>query len=346
MTDGLPPLEPRRRADGLPPLGPRPEGPAGLPPLGDPGDAAPPPAEGAAAEATRELPPLAAEATRELPPIGDAPRATPPRAPSAAAPARPSGRRAGTAALVTLAVLGAGVVGGVASRAFDGGDGTPAPAVQTPAAVTTTNATSSDSLAGVVSQAAPAVVQVQSSSGQGSGVIVEPSGLVVTNNHVIRGDSSVTLITADDRRVPATVITSDERQDLAILRPEGAVGRGAELADEPDGGLRQGDRVFAIGSPFGLQGTVTAGVVSAVGRTNDEGVPMVQIDAPINPGNSGGGLFDLRGRLVGIPTSILGPISGNVGIGFAVPVSRVRAMLDSAQVGAATTPAPTPVPTP
>ncbi len=199
-----------------------------------------------------------------------------------------------------------------------------------------------------MSQAAPAVVQVQSSSGQGSGVIVEPSGLVVTNNHVVRGDSTVTLVTSDDRRVPATVVAADERQDLAILRPEGAVGRGAELADETDAGLRQGDRVFAIGSPFGLQGTVTAGVVSAVGRTNEEGVPMVQIDAPINPGNSGGGLFDLRGRLVGIPTSILGPISGNVGIGFAVPVSRVKAMLDSVQGGQSGTPAPvpTPVPTP
>jgi putative serine protease PepD len=240
-------------------------------------------------------------------------------------------------------VLGAGVVGGLSARAFEGDESAPAPVVETPAAVSTPSSSSADgSIAGVVAQAAPSVVQVQSSSGQGSGVIVEPSGLVVTNNHVIQGDSTVTLVTSDDRRVSATVIAADERQDLAILRPEGAVGRGAELADEADGGLRQGDRVFAIGSPFGLQGTVTAGVVSAVGRTNDEGVPMIQIDAPINPGNSGGGLFDLRGRLVGIPTSILGPISGNVGIGFAVPVSRVRAMLDAASSG--NSPAPTPTP--
>ena len=204
--------------------------------------------------------------------------------------------------------------------------------METPAAISTpsTSSTSDGSIANVVAQAAPAVVQVQSSSGQGSGVIVEPSGLVVTNNHVIQGDTTVTLITSDERHVPATVVSADARQDLAVLKPEGTLGRGAELATEVDGGLRQGDRMFAIGSPFGLQGTVTAGVVSAIGRTNQEGVPMVQIDAPINPGNSGGGLFDLRGRLVGIPTSILGPISGNVGIGFAVPVSRVRAMLDAA----------------
>ena len=159
---------------------------------------------------------------------------------------------------------------------------------------------------------------------------MEPSGLIVTNNHVIRGADRVTLLTQDERRVPATVVTADERQDLAILEPDGPVGRGAELAGEGDA-LDQGDRVFAIGSPFGLQNTVTAGIVSNTGRVNPRnGVPMIQIDAPINPGNSGGGLFDLDGRLIGIPTSILGPISGNVGIGFAVPVSRVRGLLDAA----------------
>jgi S1-C subfamily serine protease len=129
--------------------------------------------------------------------------------------------------------------------------------------------------------------------------------------------------------VSAVVVTSDERQDLAILRPTQVVGPGARLAREPDAGLRIGDSVFAIGSPFGLRDTVTAGVVSAVGRTGGNGVPMIQTDAPINPGNSGGGLFDLRGRLVGIPTSIAAPIPGNVGIGFAVPASRVQTLLDS-----------------
>lgn len=333
MSDALPPLEPRPRADGLPPLGPRPESTSNLPPLASSGAGAPPPE-----------PPTEAY-TRELPPLDAASRAAAPAPLKPLAP-RPSGRRAGTAALVTLAVLGAGVVGGLSARAFDGGDGSPAPVVETPAAISTPSTSSggNDSIANVVAQATPSVVQVQSSSGQGSGVIVEPSGLVVTNNHVIRGDTTVTLITSDERRVPATVVSADERQDLAILKPEGTLGRGAELADEADGGLRQGDRVFAIGSPFGLQGTVTAGVVSALGRTNEEGVPMIQIDAPINPGNSGGGLFDLRGRLVGIPTSILGPISGNVGIGFAVPVSRVRTMLDAAAGGGTTPPAPTPTP--
>ena len=335
MSDALPPLEPRPPGEGLPPLGPRPSSSSHLPPLDGPPESSPPP-------------PAPGDRTRELPPIDAESRATT-TAQLKPPPPRPSGRRAGTAVLVSLAVLGAGVVGGLSARAFDDGGSSPAPVVETPAAVSTPSAsssTTSDSIANVVAQAAPSVVQVQSSTGQGSGVIVEPSGLIVTNNHVVRGDTTVTLITSDERRVPATVISADQRQDLAILKPEGAVGRGAELAEEVDGGLRQGDRVFAIGSPFGLQGTVTAGVVSALSRTNQEGVPMIQIDAPINPGNSGGGLFDLRGRLVGIPTSILGPISGNVGIGFAVPVSRVKAMLDSASSGGATTPTPAPTPTP
>jgi serine protease Do len=235
-------------------------------------------------------------------------------------------------AAVVAAVLGAAAVGGVASQLLDD-DPAPQAAVETPAATTTpVPAFGADAeLADAVARVAPSVVQVQTDAGsQGSGVVLEPSGLIVTNNHVIGGARTVSVETSDGRRLPASVITADERQDLAILRPQGAVGPGAEVAEEPDGGLRQGDQVFAIGSPFGLQNTVTAGVVSAVGRTNPEGVPMIQIDAPINPGNSGGGLFDLRGRLVGIPTSILGPIPGNVGIGFAVPASRVASLVATA----------------
>ena len=92
-----------------------------------------------------------------------------------------------------------------------------------------------------------------------------------------------------------------------------------------------GDWVLAVGNPFGLSNTVTSGIVSFVDRPADGGTPMIQTDAPINPGNSGGGLFDLRGQLVGIPTSIRAPIQGNVGIGFAVPVSRVSALLRRVQ---------------
>jgi S1-C subfamily serine protease len=236
------------------------------------------------------------------------------------------------AALVAVAIVAAGAAGGLTAWALDD-DPAPAPVATAPPATTPASVSAAGAeqdLADAVARVSPTVVQVRTDSGQGSGVILEPSGLIVTNEHVVQGASRVVVITQDERRIGADVVSTDSRQDLAILRPEQDAGRGAELVDAPDGGLRQGDRVFAIGSPFGLQNTVTAGVVSAVGRTNPEGVPMIQIDAPINPGNSGGGLFDLDGRLVGIPTSILGPISGNVGIGFAVPASRVRALLDGA----------------
>ncbi len=307
MSSGLPPLEPRPRREGLPPVAPRPERGPGLPPL----DAAPP---------RGPLPPLTERGRGDAGP----PPAVPKR--------RVSRRRLGLVAAVAGGLVLAGGVGAVTAELVDDG-ASPAQVAETPAATTTPPPAlgAEADLADAVARVQTSVVQVRTSTGsQGSGVILAQSGLIVTNNHVIRDGGSVSVVTSDGREVPAEVVEADPRQDLAVLRPQGSVGQGAELAEEPDGGLRQGDRVFAIGSPFGLQNTVTAGVVSAVGRTNQEGVPMIQIDAPINPGNSGGGLFDLRGRLVGIPTSILGPIPGNVGIGFAVPASRVRDLVESA----------------
>jgi S1-C subfamily serine protease len=234
----------------------------------------------------------------------------------------------GVAGVAAIALLGAGAIGGLTVSALQ--DDPPSVAVTEPTDTTITPPTTSAlSLQDAVTLAKPTVVTVRSASGQGSGVVVAPEGLIITNEHVVDGAEAVTILTEDGRRVPADVEASDARVDLAVLRPSQVVGQGARLAPEPDAALRIGDTVFAIGSPFGLDGTVTAGVVSETNRTGGgNGVPMIQTDTPINPGNSGGGLFDLRGRLVGIPTSIGSPIPGNVGIGFAVPVSRVKAMLD------------------
>lgn len=161
---------------------------------------------------------------------------------------------------------------------------------------------------------------------QGSGVIMADSGLIVTNNHVIAGASGpVEIVTAAGQSISARIVASDEREDLAVLRPDSSPGPGVTLADDSSGPPVAGTNVFAIGSPFGLQNTVTSGVVSAF-RT-EAGVPLIQFDAPVNPGNSGGGLFNLAGEMVGVPTSIRSPVGGNVGIGFAVTASRVRAIL-------------------
>jgi S1-C subfamily serine protease len=220
-------------------------------------------------------------------------------------------------AAIAAAVVAGAVSGRIAAPDAPAGSGAArTPATGSPLAI-------QDAIAAVE----PSVVLIRTSDGQGSGVVVAPLGLVITNHHVVGEDSQVTIITADDRRIDGTVVATNPGDDLAVIQPAGNAGPGAALAAEPTGGLRLGDTVFAIGSPFGLQNTVTAGVVSAIARVNRGGRPLIQTDAPINPGNSGGGLFDLRARLVGVPTSIDSPSGGNVGIGFAMPVERVRAIL-------------------
>ena len=244
------------------------------------------------------------------------------RRPAQATSARRRPRRSLMAFLVVLVAAGAGAV---SARVF-------APDVaNTPATdrVTQPVATSGAAprLQDAVRASGPSVVEVKTGFGQGSGVIIEPQGLIITNNHVVEGQTRVEVINASGQSLSAEVIRTDEFQDLAVLRPTGDIGPGIQLVDDVVGPPEIGAPVFAIGSPFGFQNTVTAGVVSAF-RT-DNGRPLIQFDAPVNPGNSGGGLFNLEGRLIGIPTSIQSPIPGNVGLGFAVPASRVRQMLAS-----------------
>jgi len=148
---------------------------------------------------------------------------------------------------------------------------------------------------------------------------------VITNHHVVAGSSTVTLLRADGRRVPADVIGSDRDSDIAVLRARGDDLPAAALGVSAD--LRIGQPVIAVGSPLGLTGTVTYGIISSPARGSSTD-SMIQTDASINPGNSGGPLVDLSGRVVGINTSIatLGRDSGNIGIGFAVPIDRAAAV--------------------
>ena len=224
-------------------------------------------------------------------------------------------------------ILLAGLAGALLGRLLPGGHDTTTTVVSSTAAASTPPPGTLLSLSQAVSSVEPSVVRIRTAVGEGSGVITAPRGLIVTNDHVVRGARQVTVYTSDNRRVGATIALEDPAQDLAALRPTGPVGLGAILPDDPDGDLQVGDTVFAIGSPFGLQNTVTAGVVSALRRRGRGNRLLIQTDASVNPGNSGGGLFDLRGRLVGIPTSIESPIRGNVGIAFAVPAARVKAFL-------------------
>lgn len=308
----------------LPPLGPRPAPGSDLPDLSVPTRRA------AASDGLPDLGPRPAPAgVPRLAPISAAPTEGQPGATDTAAPTRASHRRrrrgAGIALIAVVALGIAAGAGAVVSQLVS--DDAQPPAGNTP--VTNTTDDGKLSLPNAIATVEPSVVEVQGSSSQGSGVVVSPRDLIVTNEHVISGETTLTVVTADNRQIQAEVIATDAESDLAILRPVGPPGPGVQMATEPDGGLRQGDTVFAIGSPFGLQNTVTSGVVSNLGRRGDRGQPVIQTDTPINPGNSGGGLFDLRGRLVGIPTEIKSPVPGNVGIGFAVTTAPIKALLDS-----------------
>lgn len=163
--------------------------------------------------------------------------------------------------------------------------------------------------------------------GLGSGVIISAAqGYIVTSQHVIEQASSITITLHDGRQLPATVVTEDATNDLALLRIEAGNLQAIDLAvNDP---LEVGDFVIAIGNPFGLGQTATAGIVSALGRSGPaDQRDFIQTDASINPGNSGGPLINLSGQLVGISSAILAPGGSSVGIGFAIPVSRVRRWL-------------------
>lgn len=203
----------------------------------------------------------------------------------------------------------------------------------------------------IVREAAPAVVNVYTSrtvrqrvgffsnrtrereqNSLGSGVIVDPSGVIVTNNHVVQGAEELRVVLADRREYEAEILLTDEATDLAVLRVE---------TDEPlpvlpfdmSGNSEVGDLVLAIGNPFGVGQTVTSGIVSALARTDvgqTDFASFIQTDAAINPGNSGGALVDMDGELIGVNTMIFSRSGGSNGIGFAIPVEMVRRVVDTA----------------
>jgi Do/DeqQ family serine protease len=172
----------------------------------------------------------------------------------------------------------------------------------------------------------------------GSGVILDPDGIVVSNYHVVAGADQIKVVLSDRREFAGKVIFADETSDLAVVKLDGASGLPTlELRDSDT--LQVGDIVLAIGNPFGVGQTVTSGIVSGLGRTggvqSGQAGVFIQTDAAINPGNSGGALVDSRGRLVGINTAILSRSGGNIGIGFAVPSNLVAKVVAAARAGQA-----------
>jgi len=166
--------------------------------------------------------------------------------------------------------------------------------------------------------------------GLGSGVIVSPSGYILTNNHVVEGADDIEVILNDSRKAKAKVIGTDPETDLAILKIE--LDKLPVIVLGSSDTLQVGDPVLAIGNPFGVGQTVTGGIISALGR-NQLGINtfenFIQTDAAINPGNSGGALVDVNGHLMGINTAIYSRSGGSMGIGFAIPVSTAKQVLES-----------------
>jgi serine protease Do len=161
-------------------------------------------------------------------------------------------------------------------------------------------------------------------TGQGSGFFISPDGYAVTNNHVVDGADKVEVTTDDGKTYTAKVIGTDARTDVALIKVEG--GSNFPFAKLSDGKPRIGDWVLAVGNPFGLGGTVTAGIVSASGRDIGNGPydDFIQIDAPVNKGNSGGPAFNTEGEVMGVNTAIYSPSGGSVGIAFSIPASTVK----------------------
>jgi len=180
-------------------------------------------------------------------------------------------------------------------------------------------------------------LEVYPSRDTGSGFIINPDGRILTNNHVIADANRIEVTLSDQSRYRATLLSRDPYNDIALIQisPRSKLPT-LHLGDSD--AAQVGQKVLAIGNPFGLEGTLTTGIVSSLGRTirgeNEQTLEgLIQTDAAINPGNSGGPLLDSAGNVMGINTAILGPSGGNIGIGFAMPINRAKAMLDDYQAG-------------
>lgn len=265
--------------------------------------------------------------------------------PLSAAPTT-SRRGARTAVAVLATALLAGTAGGVAGATLAGEPTSPSSLTASSARVSTS--TAATGVERVAETVLPSVVHIRATTAQGggtgSGVVLQSDGVILTNNHVVAGvadGGELTVTFHDGRTVPATILGRDPGADVAVIRAKGVtdavpveIGRSAELA--------VGQPVVAIGSPLGLQGTVTTGIVSALDRPVVSGdgsgdtsvLNAIQTDAPINPGNSGGALVDMDGRLIGINSAIAtlgaasGGQSGSIGLGFAIPVDQARWIAD------------------
>jgi S1-C subfamily serine protease len=256
------------------------------------------------------------------------------------------------AAAMLAAGLVAGSIGGGAVGALLASNRHTAttPSTATVAAGIAAPAPSPGSFAAIYQQVKDGVVTITTSvsrsgarsfsQAEGSGIVVDKQGDILTNAHVVGSSSQVQVTFSDGHSTTAQVKGVDQSADLAVVQVSGSADQLHPLTSGNSDALQVGDTALAIGSPFGLQGTFTAGIISGLNRSSSAPngralTGMIQTDAPINPGNSGGALLDARGQLIGINDSIQSPVEGNVGVGFAIPVNRAESLLPSLEKGIA-----------
>ena len=316
-------------------------------PLGQPGGE---PAAGAPGSptATAVFPQLAADPGRGA--------GSPPYEPTAPAPQQSGNQRGRTAGLLASAAaiaLVAGAVGGFAGyRVADGQS--PLAAIAAAPAGTGVSPAAEGSVAAIAEAVTPAVVNIEATSGSqggtGSGFVVTSDGYIVTNNHVVEGARSISVIWSDGTREEAELVGADSGYDLAVLKVDRKGLPAVQLGSS--GSVKVGDTAIAVGSPLGLSGTVTTGIISALDRPVTAGggdssafINAIQTDAAINPGNSGGPLLNGSGEVIGVNSAIatlgggLGGQSGSIGLGFAIPIDTASRIVDEIiQTGSAQTP--------
>jgi putative serine protease PepD len=253
------------------------------------------------------------------------------------------GRRPGTLALVALALV-AGLIGGALAAVAIGGVGGPSSSQGTALDEPVPDAAPPEAVPGSIEQIAaavlPSAVQIRGAAGEGSGIVLSTDGLIMTNNHVLQAGQGGGLeaVFSDGRTAPVQIVGTAPAADIAVVRASGVTDlRAATLGNSDQ--LRQGQTVVAVGSPLGLSGTVTTGIVSALQRPVEAGgsgagqssvLDAIQTDAAINPGNSGGPLVNGRGEVIGVNTAIAsvtgsaGQEAGSIGLGFAIPINQAR----------------------
>jgi|SRR2546422_1110087 len=266
--------------------------------------------------------------------------------PPPAAPPPRRFRRGLLAAVAALAIAGGAGSGAVAATLVDHNS-------QAAAAATTANSTSSTATSTQASttaqtiyqQVSPSVVTITATvssgrgSGQaiGSGIVLDTNGNILTNAHVIAGARQIQVTFSNGQTVNATLVGSNTSADLAVIRVSVAASSLHPATLGNSDSVRVGDAVYAIGSPFGLSGSLSQGIVSNLKQSGATSVGnlsgLIQTDAAINPGNSGGPLVNAQGEVIGINTSIESPVDGNVGVGFAIPINQVKQLLSALEGG-------------